>query len=238
MEGQILEKMWRCRKRIEDSALDGRCTHRVDKMRTVVQEYQRTLDPHDFYLQVADICRIYDLRKVIVDGTDEEFNACTQEVTSGLPDLTSQIREERAAKISALLPFNGRQDDAPSLATAWFMCRSCNQYKPMHGTDALRHPCLTPWNRRSRKPTDDTTPDLHEPAGLRQHTETTRFTFSEAASAIARGLILDCGEDPESITLAEINSKLHRFVFFENGQLTAHSWKETVSSSGLRRPSL
>ena len=76
-------------------------------MRVVVDKYQRSLDPHDFRPSMEGVCRTPDICKVIIDGTDEGFNTCAQEATPRLPALTSQIFEERTAKVSALLPFNG-----------------------------------------------------------------------------------------------------------------------------------
>jgi len=55
-----------------------------------------------------------------------------------------------------------------------------------------------------------------------------KLSFSEATSTIAQGLILDCGEDPESTTSAEMDSKLHWFVIYKNDKLVAHDWRETV----------
>ena len=105
MEVQILDAMRRCRKEIEVKALKVRCAFRANEMGTVARKYQRTLGPHDFYLRMEDVCRIPDIHKVIIDGTDEEFSTCVEELTSKLPKLTSQILKERTAKISALLPF-------------------------------------------------------------------------------------------------------------------------------------
>ena len=224
MEARILEAMRECKKDIEDRVLEARSISRVNEIRVVVEKYQRTLNPHDFCPRTEDVYQIPDIRKAIIDGTDEEFDTCVEEVASGLPKLTSKFLEERTAKISALVPFNERPDNVLSLAAAWFNCGWCHQYRPMHGIDMLRHQCLIPWSPPSGKTTT---------FALRRGwcAESSRFTFSQIASTIARGLILDCGEDPESITLAEMNSKFHRFVFYENDELVAHNWEETVSSA-------
>ena len=229
MKVVILEAMRTCKEEIEIKAeikaLGARCISRLDRMGVVVVKYRQTLDPHDFCLTMEDICRTPDIRKTIIDGTDEEFNTCADEVTSRIPELTSQILEERTARLSDLLPFNG----GLSLATAWFTCGLCGT-APMYSADVLRHQCPMPW----RQPPGESiaigeeTFNYHVPARC-WYTETSKFGFSEAASTIARGLILDCGEDPESITLAEINSRFHRFVFYHNGELVAHNWEETVS---------
>lgn len=231
-----VEAMRTCKEEIENraenKALEARCISRVNRMRVVVDKYQRTLDPHDFCPTMEDVCRTPDIRKAIIDGTDEEFNVCAEETTSRLPELTSKILEERTTKLSALLPFNGGPADVLSLATAWFTCGSCNLIAtPMHSADVLRHQG-PPLKQSPEEPTgiSEATFNYHVPARC-WYTETSKFGFSEVASTIARGLILDCGEDPESITLAEINSKFHRSVFYENGELIAHNWEETVGST-------
>ena len=223
--------MHRCKKEIEDKAQAARCISRVNKVGTVVQKYQRTLSPYDFYLRMEDVCPIPDIRKVIVNGTDEEFNTRIKEVTSELPKLTSRILEERTAKTSALLPFNDRPGGVLSLATAWFSCGLCCRY-PTHGTDALIPHCLSLADHPSKQPTGEEAFDSHV-QGRGWCADTSMFKFSETASIVARGLILECGEDPESITLAEIYSKFHRFVFYEKGELVAHNWQETVSPIGF-----
>ena len=221
--------MQTCRGEIEDKVLRARCLSRVSKMSTIAKKYHRTLHPHDFYLSVDDVCRFPDIRKAIIGGTDEEFNTCAEGVISGLPRLTSQSLEKRAAKISALLPSDERPDNVLSLATTWFECGSCNP-SLLHGTKALGHQChiLRSWPPDG--PVGEVTFDIH--VGRGWCAETSKFTFSKVASAIARELIIGCGEDPESITLAEMNSKAHRFAVYENGALVARNWRETVCSTG------
>ena len=237
MKVEILEAMRACKEEIErkaeDKALDARCISRVNKMRMVVQKYQRTLHPHDFFPSMEDVCRTPDIRTVIIDGTDEEFDTCVEGTTSRLPELTSQTLEERTLKLSALLEFDGRPADVLTLATVWFTCGLCNP-SLMHGTDVLGHQCPIASREIPGEAIgiSEATFNYHVPARC-WNAETFSLRFSEAASAVARGLILDCGEDPESVTLAEINSRFHRFVFYENDELVAHNWEETVSSTDL-----
>ena len=140
MEARVIDVMRRCKRGREDRALDTRRRLRVSRLGTIIHEYGRTLDPHDFCPSVEDICQIPDIREVIIGGTDEEFNACAKEVASGLPRLTSKVLEERAAKLSALLPFNGQLDDVLSLATVSSDCGLCGRHLT-HDTDALSHRC-------------------------------------------------------------------------------------------------
>lgn len=228
MKVRVIDAMWACRKEIADKALKARCISRVNRIEMAVEKYQRTLDPHDFCPSMGDVSRIPDIRKAIIDGTDEEFNECIEEVTAKLPRLTFKFLKERNAILSALLPFKGRSADVLSLATVWFTCGLCH-VPLMHGTDALMHQCRGP---RSRPPVEPIGEATFENWVLSRgwRAGASGFRFSTVASTIARGLILDCGEDPENITVAEINSKFHRFVFSEKGGLAVHGWRGAVST--------
>ena len=231
MEARILDAMRECKQEIEDEALKDRCDSRVTKMNAIVTKYERTLDPHDFCASMEDVCRLPDIRKVIIDGTDEEFNACAEELTSRLPELTSHLLEERTTKMTALFPSSERPGNIFLFATGWFKCGMCYMH-PMHAADALRHYCRIPWCYRPEKPVGETTLDNF--AWRRSWCgETHMLQFSEVASTLARKLILECGEDPDSITLAEMDARLHRFGFYKNTELAACNWREMVSSAGF-----
>ena len=108
MEARVLNAMRAYKRKIENEALQAQCVSRVNKMRAIVDKYRQSFHPHDFCLWREGVWRIPAIRKVITDGTDEEFNACAAEVNSGPPQPTSQFLEELAAKISALLPSTER----------------------------------------------------------------------------------------------------------------------------------
>lgn len=224
----MLNAMRACKKEIDDNALKARCISRVNRIGTIVGNYQRTLDPHDFCPSMSDVSRIPNIRKAIIDGTDEEFNMCVEEVTAELPALSSKFLEERNATLSDLLPFKRRPAVVLSLAAVWFSCGPCHM-TVMHGTEALMHQCQGLRSWPPVEPIGEATFENWVPRyGWRAGAS--GFRFSTIASTIARGLILDCGEDPENITLAEINSKFHRFVFSGKDGLPVHSWRETVST--------
>ena len=111
---------------VEDKALEARCTSRVDKMRGVIREYRRTSGPHDFCPSVEDVWGVSDKRKVIINGTDEEFN--TNADIGRFPKLISQILEVRIAKLLTLLPPGERRGNVLSLAAIWFKCLSCHSF--------------------------------------------------------------------------------------------------------------
>jgi len=203
---------------------EDRCFSRVDEKRTIIGEYQKTLDPHDFCPSADDICCILDTRKVVVGGADKEFNARAEEVTPGLPKLTSQFLEEHTAKLSALRPFNERLNNFLSLAIALFNCELCRP-SLIHGTYALRHQCPVRRSWPFSKPIGEVT-FINRVPYRGWCAETSKFTFSEVAPTAARGLSLT-GEDPERITLAD------RLAPSEREGPIVHSWREMVSSTGL-----
>ena len=134
---------------LEDDALS-----RVEEMRVIIREYQRTLfHPHDFYLSMEDVGQIPDIRKAIVNGTDEQFKICVEDVISGLPGLTSNFLEDRTTKVLALLPLDRRPDNVLSLAAVWFTFGPAASRSPhlMDGTEAPSH-----WEPVSRNQTPET----------------------------------------------------------------------------------
>ena len=221
MEAQILDAMYERKRRIKAEALDALRRSRVERMRTIVNAYQRNFSPHDFYPSVDDVCRIPDILKVIMEGTDEEFDACAGEVTSRLPELTSQLLEERTLLLSALIPLGVRVN--LSLATTWFKCGLCNS-RLIHGQEALKHECL-----RVQGSSDGLAGGTTFDTILRRGWCADDFVFSRCAFTAARELISECFADPESITLDEINSKLYRFILDEGGKRHMYSWMERVS---------
>lgn len=223
--------MQKCKREIEKKALEDRCISRVARVREIVGKYERTLGPYDFCLSAHEVCRVPDIRKVIIDGTDGEFDSCAEEVYLRLPILTSGFLEERTTKISALLPFKKRTEDVLSLATAWVECGSCITH-PMHATDALKHYCSTAWTYPYRRPVGEATFDIRT-QGRAWCGGGTKLQFSRHFSIVTRGLILDCGEDPETITWAEINTKLHRFFDHRTTDIVVYSLGEVVRHTGF-----
>ena len=161
---------------------------------------------------------VFRMHTVIIGGSDEEFSSFAD--TSKLPKLASKILEERTAKL----------DDTLSLATVWFKCGLC--YFLIAGTSAQRHRCQTARDWLTGKPVGPTF-DIQTLKRRGKWDKKFRFTFSATALNLARGLILDCGEDPRMITLAEMNLKFHRFASNESGGLLIHNWREAVSFTSL-----
>ena len=232
MEARVLDAMRTRKQAIEHKAQKDRCISRVMRMGTIVEGHMRTHHPYDFHLLLEDVCRLPDIRRVIIDGTDEEFDTRAEEVTSRLPELTVQCLEERTAKVSALLPFEGQSGNAISLATAWVRCGSCGM-RPMHATHALNHNCSIPCSdSSSEKPIAEATFDIHVPRRA-WCGGATKLEFAADLFKTARELALNCGEDPGSITWAEINTMLHRLVRHNGSYPIVYAWSEMVCPTGF-----
>lgn len=216
---------------IEHETLKARCFSRVTRVGTITEGYRRTRDPHDFYPLLEDICRLPDMHRVIINGTDEEFDTCAEDVASRLPELTAQYLDERTVKISALLPFESQSGDAVSLATAWVKCGSCDS-RPMHATDALKHYCPIQCSDSSEKPIAEATFDIYVPRRA-WCGGATKLEFMIGLSRTARELALNCGEDPGSLTWAEINTKFHRLVRHNGNYPVVYNWSEMVCPTGF-----
>jgi hypothetical protein len=54
------------------------------------------------------------------------------------------------------------------------------------------------------------------------------FKYSAESAALAREIILECGEDPDVISTQEMNKKHHRFVCFDR-TIDVHNWSQVVS---------
>lgn len=226
MKAQVLEVMQMHKKEIEDQTVEDRCVSRVGEVKAIVLRYQSAFDPDSSPPPMDRVCWIPKIRKAIIYGTDEEFNACAKEVASRLPELASQYLEERFTKILALLPVDKRPHN--SLATAWLVCRWPGR-SLVHATGVLSHSFGIRqgpyWGASIGEMTFD-----HCVRG--QWTYSSQFTFSEFASTVARKLIVDCCKDPESTTSAEMDSEIYQFVVHKGSGLVVHDWRKTVSSTG------
>ena len=115
------------------------------------------------------------------------FNTWADEISPRLPKFTSEILEERITMISPPLPVNEQSDNLLSLTTARFSCGLYYRH-PIHGTDVpSNRQCLILPSDPPGKPFGEATLDLHI-LGRGWYPESPKFTFSEVASTITRGL--------------------------------------------------
>ena len=205
------------------------CKFRGDRIREIVESFRKSLPhPHDFHPSTADVCRIQDVRTIISNGTDEEFEACEEDIRSLIPELSATMLEERRQLFLTLLPQDSPSVEHLSLATTMFDCMGCRKFG-LRIEEALSHQCAYHANYTARS-----VRYVHEDElGGFPWGPGTQFRYSKNLPALAREIVLECGEDPDYITTKEMNRKHHRFACFHlNGTptwVTVLNWFEAVS---------
>jgi len=211
-----------------------RCESRIARVREIFDSFHFLLPhPHDFSPSTADICWIPEVRKVIVDGTDEDFQGLKADLPSRIPDLSAAWLEERRKFFSQLLP-----QDPPSLqhlllATTFFDCVQCRE-SGMRIEKALVHYCYNYGYGSKHKAGFSNAASagaFYNRAGVPWDSGFSKYQYSAEFSAIVREVVVECGENPDTVTIQEMNRKNHRFVCFgRDGKVTVLNWSEAVSS--------
>ena len=218
------------------AGLDARrCESRIGKIDAVADSFRLSLPhPHDFSPSRADICWIPEVRKTIVDGTDEEFRECEADLRSRIPELSVAWLEERRKFFLELLPQDSPTLEHLSLATTLFDCTKCRTFG-LHIEDALSHSCCH-YNYGSEHRASFTNgagaSAFYRRTGGPWDPRFAKFEYSASLSALAREVVIQCGEDPDMITTLEMNRKNHRFARFgcRDGMIAVVNWLGAVSS--------
>jgi hypothetical protein len=66
-------------------------------------------------------------------------------------------------------------------------------------------------------------------AGSPWDPEASEFEYSADLSAVVRAIVLECGENPDTITVQEMNGKHHRFGHFGRDTVSVLNWLQVVS---------
>jgi hypothetical protein len=213
--------------------ITNRCEYRVGKVKEIIDTFRFSLShPHDFRPSVGDICWIPEVRKAIEDGTDEEFQDCENDIRSKISELTATWLEERRAIFLRLLPQESPTLEHLSLATTFFACTNPSCYMPdMRIEEALSHRCY----RLSDRELGVQFSSAASKSFFLHHVcppwnpEFSTYRYSLETADVFRGIILECGENPETITTREMTKKHHRFARFERGgSVTVMNWLEAV----------
>jgi len=212
----------------------GRCESRIGKIEAIADSFRLSLPhPHDFSPSSADVYWIPEVRKTIVDGTDEEFRECEADLRSRIPELSAAWLEKRQKVFLGLLPQDSPTLKHLSLATTLFDCVNCRTFG-LRIEGALSHRCYHydyghehrasftnaasagAFFMRARTPWD---------SGL------AKYEYSAKLSALVREVVIQCGEDPDTITTKGMNRKHHRFARFgrRDGMIAVVNWLEAVS---------
>ena len=213
----------------------GRCHSRLDRIGVLVDSFRLSLPhPHDFSPSRADVCWMPEVRKIIVDGTNEEFQECEADLRSRIPELSIAWLEERRKVFMKLLPQDSPSLEHLSLATTLFDCAKCHKFG-LHIEDALSHSCHTyDYGREHRASFTNaaSASTFYSWARIPWDSGLAKYEYSAERSALVREIVAQCGEDPDTITTQEMNRKHHRFARFgcRDGMIAVLNWLEAVSS--------
>jgi len=191
--------------------------------------------PHDFCPSTADVCWIPEVRKAIVDGTDEEFQGLEAELPSRIPGFSATWLEERRKFFLQLLPQDPPSLEHLLLATSFFDCMKCRE-SGMRTEDALSHYCRNysygyGSEHRVGFSCAASGGAFYDRAGIPWDSGFSKYEYSAGHSAVVREVVAACGENPDTTTTQEMNRKHHRFVRFgRDGAFTVLNWSEAVSS--------
>ena len=209
---------------------------RVSQVMEIASSFRFSLPhPHDFYPSAADICWVPEVLKALVDGTDVEFQDCIADIRSRISELSAAWLEERRKVFLQLLPQGSPTVEHLLLATTLFDCVSCHKFG-MRTEAALSHHCRFPYDHKfgANLSTAGSAQFYRHDVGSPWNSGLAEYKYSAALAAITREILLECGENPDTITTQEMNGKCHRFARFDtDGTIHVLNWAEAVSSGAL-----
>lgn len=210
---------------------------RKNEIGKVVDSFRLSLDhPHDFCPSLEDVCWIPEVQKTLIDGTRKEMEDCVADIQSRLSELSATWLEERKESFLELVPRESPSPEHLSLATTMFDCTKCREYG-MRIESAVSHTChWVETKERCEKFSNGNGYHFYRhDVGSHWNRKVSVYRYSADLSALAREIVLECGEDPDTITTEEMNRKHHRFACFgTDGKITVLSWFQAVSSRACR----
>jgi len=211
-----------------------RCESRIDRVGVVVDSFRFSLPhPHDFSPTKADLCWIPEVQKTIIDGTDEEFQDCEADLRSRISELSAAWLKERRNFFLRLLPQDSPSLEHLPLMTTLFDCTKCHRLGAgLHIENALSHRCYDYSYRHEHRgnfTSAASASTFYSKAGNPWDSGYAKYEYSARLSALVREVVIGCGENPDTITVREMNRKHHRFACF-SGSVSVLNWSEAVSS--------
>jgi hypothetical protein len=204
-------------------------------MKEIVKLFKRSCHPNDFIPKPEEIFSLPDVKGILVDGTDEEFDTFKDGLASQLPELRNRYLEKQYRRLQGKIPrrIAGSSDNAaetsarseshdfvPShqLATSWYTCKKYGSCGVFNSRDILVHSDLRPSDARFTSNGVDIRDYFDE-----------YLNYAPKASAMAKKMIIACGKDPKVTTIDEMDKLQARFVSLYRYQAKVVTWWRLVS---------
>ena len=216
--------------RIHAKRNDARWRGRKATVERIVDSFRFSLPHlHDFAPSTPDICWIQEVRNTIVNGTDKEFQDREAEIRSRIPELSATWLEERRRFFLQLLPQNSPSPEHLFLAITLFDCMRCHSLG-MRIEEATSPVCRLRYGdeRKAELPIINST-NFFDNVGAPWDLGFAKYGYSTQLSAFVSEIVLECGENPDTVTTKEMNQKRYRYVCFDAGQINVLNWLQAVS---------
>ena len=200
---------------VQDMLAAARCTSRMEQVREIVDVFRFSLPhPHHFYPSNADVCWRQEVREVIEGGTEQEFQNCKFDIQSKISEWSATWLEERRGTFLGLLPQASPTVEHLSLATTLFSCTKCHRGDWMRIDEALSHRCCWSGELEGTLSDQNCKAVYRDNVGAPWNSGVSRYQYSTKYAQLVKEVPLECGENPETITIREMNEKHHRFASF------------------------
>lgn len=207
---------------------------RYQEIDKIVNAYQRTHHPREFFISTLDVCESPGVSAKIVDPSNQVFQDCLATIPYLIPVTHALTLEKRRDEILKLLP-EGSKDDDLALAVSWFKCKYCGQ--SFHYAEAIRHSCYVfrMWSYRSYEEIKTMEPleQVNHLCG-RGMWITDRLGYWGDAAELTKQVVEATGMDPDKATPEELDDAKHRFVVCAGGgssTMTIVGWRCLVSDA-------
>ena len=204
-------------------------------MKDIVKLFKRSCHPNDFIPKSEEIFSLSDVKDILVDGTDEEFDTFKDGLISQLPELRNRYLEKQHELLQSRIPrrIAGSSNNAvktsarseshdfvPShqLATSWYTCRKYGGCGVFNYRDTLTHSDLRPSDARFTSNGMD----------IRDHCDE-YLDYAPKASEMAKKMVIACGKDPKVTTIDEMDKLQARFVSLQRYKVEVLTWWRLVS---------
>jgi hypothetical protein len=179
-------------------------------LENLVKEYTSTQPRTKPLPKAVDIAALEPFYSLIFSPMDiilEEFKSNVIGFQTELTDLCDKWVKSSSELLVRLLPKSFATNPDLHLATIFFRCRWCRE--PISYPRVLKHECLTMNHSRTSDESDDEllqASNLYHPWNYGGE----QVTFHEEGHLCAKEIISVCGQDPDSITLSEMDDLDYR----------------------------